>query len=76
MFARLAIGLAVLGMTLAPAGAAEVALSKCDLFTARQVGYHTYRIPGLVVTLDGTLLAYAAARDADIWDYGNYATRA
>jgi len=27
-----------------------------------------------VMTLDGTLLAYATARDADIWDYGNYET--
>ena len=28
----------------------------------------------MVMTLDGTLLAYATAHDADIWDYGNYDT--
>lgn len=50
----------------------EVAIEQTDLFTARQGGYHTYRIPGIVQTLDGTWLAYATARDADIWDYGNY----
>jgi sialidase-1 len=57
-----------------PAVAVDVAVEKTDLFTARQGGYHTYRIPGIVRTLDGTLLAYATARDADIWDYGNYDT--
>lgn len=71
---QLALWLAPLCMACAPAVAAEVAVEKCDLFTAREGGYHTYRIPGLVMTLDGTLLAYATARDADIWDYGNYDT--
>lgn len=54
--------------------AEEVAVQRSDLFVARQDGYHTYRIPGMVMTLDGTLLAYATVRDADIWDYGNYDT--
>lgn len=54
--------------------AAEVEVEKTDLFTARQGGYHTYRIPGIIQTLDGTWLAFATARDADIWDYGNYDT--
>jgi sialidase-1 len=58
----------------APVLAAGVALEKSDLFVARQAGYHTYRIPGIVITLDGTLLAYATARDGNIWDYGNYDT--
>ena len=69
-----AFWLAGLSIAFSPAVAAEVAVEKCDLFAARQGGYHTYRIPGLVMTLDGTLLAYATARDADIWDYGNYDT--
>ena len=68
------LSLAALSMTPAPAAAAEVTVQKSDLFVARQGGYHTYRIPGIVMTLDGTLLAYATARDKDIWDYGNYDT--
>ena len=72
--AVLSLWLGPLSLALSPAVAAEVAVEKCDLFTARQGGYHTYRIPGLVMTLDGTLLAYVTARDADIWDYGNYDT--
>ena len=35
---------------------------RLDLFTARTGGYVTYRIPGLVVTARGTLLAYCEAR--------------
>src|SRR3990172_2630837 len=66
--------LAAPSMMPARAAAAEVAVQKSDLFVARQGGYHTYRIPGMVMTLDGTLLAYATARDGDIWDYGNYDT--
>jgi sialidase-1 len=56
------------------AGAAEVSVRKSDLFVAREGGHHAYRIPGIVRTLDGTLLAYAAARDKDLWDYGDYDT--
>ena len=63
MLGRLTFWLAVLVMTLGPAGAAEVAVEKCDLFS-RQGGDHTYRIPGLVMTLDGTLLTYACRRTA------------
>jgi sialidase-1 len=63
-----------LSTTLLAANAQEVNVHKSDLFVARQGGYHTYRIPGLVRTVDGTLLAYAAARDKNIWDYGDYDT--
>jgi sialidase-1 len=66
--------LAALFMACGSAAAADLVVKKHDLFTARQGGYHTYRIPGMVITLDGTMLAYVAARDADIWDYGNYDT--
>jgi sialidase-1 len=54
--------------------AKDVTVRKSDLFVARQGGYHTYRIPGIVVTGNGTLLAFATARDRDIWDYGTYHT--
>ncbi|MFK7779243.1 MAG: sialidase family protein [Gimesia sp.] len=37
-------------------------LKKTTLFTARSGGYHHYRIPGIVATKQGTLLAYCEAR--------------
>ncbi|HEX8915335.1 MAG TPA: sialidase family protein [Humisphaera sp.] len=44
----------------APARAAEPA--RQDLWTAGEGGYKLYRIPGLIVTAKGTLLAYCEAR--------------
>ena len=46
----------------AAAPAAEPFLEKADLFEAGKDGYALYRIPGLVVTTKGTLLAYCEAR--------------
>lgn len=37
-------------------------LTKTVLFTAREGGYHHYRIPGIIATSKGTLLAYCEAR--------------
>ena len=37
-------------------------LEKTNLFEARTGGYHTYRIPGIVVTRRGTVLAYCEGR--------------
>lgn len=45
-----------------PASAAEPMPEKIDLFTAGQDGYALYRIPGIVVTAKGTVLAYCEAR--------------
>ena len=45
-------------------------LKQAVLFQSRQGGYHTYRIPGLVVTARGTILAYCEARKDSPWDYG------
>jgi sialidase-1 len=45
-----------------PAAAAEPVIEKHTLFEADAGGYATYRIPGLVVTDKGTLLAYGEAR--------------
>jgi sialidase-1 len=42
--------------------AAEPLLEKIDLFQSQQDGYALYRIPGLVVTAKGTVLAYCEAR--------------
>lgn len=40
----------------------ELELDKTDLFTAGQGGYETFRVPGIVVTGAGTVLAYCEAR--------------
>jgi sialidase-1 len=42
--------------------AAEPRLGKTDLFEAGKGGYKLYRIPGIVVTAKGTVLAYCEAR--------------
>jgi len=45
-------------------------LNKTDLFEAGTGGYATYRIPGIVVTSKGTLLAYCEARKSLQGDWG------
>jgi sialidase-1 len=45
-------------------------LRKVDVFAAGSNGYEIYRIPGLVVTAKGTLLAYAEARRSGSADWG------
>src|SRR6185312_9179104 len=51
-----------------PAFAAEP--EKIDLFRAGVGGYKLYRIPGVVVTKAGTVLAYCEARESDRGDWG------
>ncbi len=45
-------------------------LEKGDLFEAGKEGYSLYRIPGIVVTKPGTVLAYCEARKSDRGDWG------
>jgi sialidase-1 len=52
------------------ATAAAADAGKLDLFSAGEGGYKLFRIPGLVVTAKGTLLAYAEARKDDRTDWG------
>jgi sialidase-1 len=53
-----------------PAAAAEPVLERQVLFEADTGGYATYRIPGLVVTDKGILLAYCEARKSATGDWG------
>ncbi len=51
------------------AAAAEPFMEKLDLFTAGQGGYKLYHIPGVVVTANGTVLAWCEARkNGGDWD--------
>ncbi|MEX0676233.1 MAG: sialidase family protein [Pirellulales bacterium] len=53
---------AVLVTVLSDQCAAEPLMEKTDLFVAGQGGYRSYRIPSLVVTPNGSLLAFCEAR--------------
>jgi sialidase-1 len=50
---------------------AQAQLEQTDLFVAGEAGYHTFRIPALVVTPKGTLLAFAEGRKAGRADSGD-----
>lgn len=61
----LSVGLVLSSVLLGSLGktrAAEPQLDKINLFTAGENGYALYRIPGVVVTQRGTVLAYCEAR--------------
>jgi len=45
-------------------------IEKLELFTAGKDGYALYRIPGIVVTSKGSLLAYCEARKGSSGDWG------
>ena len=56
-----------------PAGvliAGEAQIQKLDLFRAGEDGYELYRIPGLVVTPNGVVLAFCEARKSSRGDWG------
>ncbi|HZF37895.1 MAG TPA: sialidase family protein [Blastocatellia bacterium] len=63
--AAAAIGLALPPMTFGQ----QPSLEKIDLFEAGKDGYKLYRIPGLVVTKSGALLAYCEARKTGKGDW-------
>src|SRR6476469_6347087 len=49
----------------ASARSEEPLFEKVDVFPAREHGYHHVRIPGIVVTQKGTILAYGEARHGE-----------
>ncbi len=51
--------------------AADPLLDKTDLLTAGQSGYETFRIPGVVVTGKGSVLAYCEARRGSKSDWAD-----
>ena len=59
---------AVLAFVLVDAVKAEPFHELVDVFVAGQDGVHTYRIPGVVVTNKGTILAFCEARRQSIDD--------
>jgi sialidase-1 len=59
---RWRIVILALAMASQSAGAAEPELQQQDLWKADEGGYAIYRIPGIVVTAKGTVLAYCEAR--------------
>ena len=72
--ASLVAGLAISTAALA-SGADKPSVSNApsdvEVFTAGADGYHTYRIPALVVTKQGTLLAMCEGRKTGRGDHGN-----
>jgi len=52
-------------------GRAEEAFEQVDVFTSGTEGYHTYRIPGIVRTNEGTLLAFCEGRKTGRGDHGD-----
>lgn len=51
--------------------ASEPTLEKLDLFTAGQSGYETFRVPGIVVTGEGTVLVYCEGRRGSRSDWAD-----
>ena len=60
----------LLAFSLIPAALLAAEPVRIDLFESGSGGYALYRIPGIVVTAKGTLLAYAEARKSDRGDWG------
>ena len=54
-----------------PAAEPDGLIARTNVFVSGQGGYHTYRIPSLMVTARGTLLAFAEGRKGGSGDAGD-----
>ncbi|MBI3881930.1 MAG: exo-alpha-sialidase [Verrucomicrobia bacterium] len=63
--------LAAMLLALVPAEAANAIFEQTNLFTAGTDGYHTYRIPALLVTAKGSVLAFCEGRKSGSGDHGD-----
>lgn len=73
-FVRWPVTVALVTLVLADGQAAENAspsVTTINVFEAGTDGYHTYRIPGLVVSRQGTLLAFCEGRKSGRSDAGD-----
>jgi sialidase-1 len=62
---------AAFSLAFATAASAAESLQQTDVFVSSEGGYHTYRIPVLVVTPKGTLLAFCEGRKGGQGDAGD-----
>jgi sialidase-1 len=60
-----------LGLLLIPFLAAAASFKQSDIYVAGEGGYHTYRIPALIVSAKGTLLAFCEGRRNSASDSGD-----
>jgi sialidase-1 len=68
---RLLAGLAICLTRVLWPFAADIGYPQVDIFVSGQGGYHTYRIPAMVVATNGGLLAFCEGRKAGVGDSGN-----
>ncbi|MDH4240464.1 MAG: glycoside hydrolase, partial [Phycisphaerae bacterium] len=74
-FRRFMVYMIVLGLSTVPVRSSDKGNKKGPLsnviYESGKQGYHTYRIPALIVTSKGTLLAFCEGRKTSRSDHGD-----
>ncbi|MBM3739874.1 MAG: exo-alpha-sialidase [Acidobacteria bacterium] len=65
------VWIAACGLQPAALGAEGAELTQSDVFTEGEASYHTFRIPAMVVSKRGTILAFCEARKGSSADHGD-----